>query len=790
MVAPTLKVEFSFIRDGNDYVWNDVSGYVRSVSIDRGISRELEEYSAGQCEVIFGNLNREFDPSYLTPTTTRTNLVKNPIPSTSAAISPQENWIVISRGTGGAGTTTLTANGAFDTVTAAASTTGYSFGFTGSTNAQRIQVTAGVTYAVSFYATSSIADARRLSGTFYDAGGSSLGEVNIGVAQSMTAGVEMRFTGTYTAPAGAVSMRVYAAATTGSVIRSLGSTMTWRRAMVEAASSVNTYFDGSTTRTPNTENAWSGTAQSSSSVQTIYPSLYGRDVKPAGALRVTSGSQIQFYGFIDNWSFDYPDSNHNAVAKVVAYDALSSLSKAVLDEVYFDPQTTGSRIAAILSRPEIALNSSLQNLDGGSSTVQDELVAEGTNALAYCQQVAHSEPGDFFGTRDGKVAFRDRRYLDYNWDTATYRYNLCANPSLESSTTYWTAGSTSTTQKYYGTRSLVGDYNSSLNIRTAKYEETNATRFSASGTGTYTISAWFYLSGGSVNLSFTANLAGALVATASSSPAISLNTWTRVSLSLAIGSTFDELEFFVDNGSGSSIFYIDGVLIEKSASMEDYFDGAITPTASSTTRYTSSWDTATNLSSSTLSIQTLASSPSFTSFNLSDSSGTDIPVVDVKTIFGSEQLFNRIILLAKDGVAQVAEAASVQASYGKRSFEDGSYLNSDDTVVLGIANELLTQFSLPEFRAEEVMVALHSLNSTDQATLLTKDIRDVTKLTYQPSRQGDQVVKYYSVIGIAHEIAENQHFMTFKIASLANQAFRLDSEILGVLDSNVLSYPN
>jgi len=789
MVAPTLKVEFSFIRNGNDYVWNDVSSYVRRVSIDRGISRELEEYSAGQCDVIFGNIGREFDPSYLTPTTTRTNLVKNPIPSTSAPISPQETWQMLNRGTGGAGTTTLTANGAVDTVTTAASTVVYSFGVTGGTTAARIPVTAGLTYAFSMYVTSSVSDTRRLAATFYDAGGTSLGDVAVGVGQTLLAGVETQLVGTYTAPAGAVSVRMYGGNTTGSVIRPLGSTMTWRRAMVEQASSVRTYFDGSTARTPNTDNAWSGTAQSSSSVQTVYPSLYGRDVKPAGALRVTSGSQIQFMGFIDSWSFDYPDSNHNAVARVIAYDALSSLSKAVLDEVYFDPQTTGSRIAAVLSRPEIALNSSLQNLDGGSSVVQDELVAQGTGALAYCQQVAHSEPGDFFGTRDGKVAFRDRRYLDYNWNIATYRYNLCANPSLESGVgIYWTTGSTSTTQKYYGTRSLVGTYNSSLNIRTAKYEETNATRFSASGTGTYTISAWFYLSGGSVNLSFTANLAGALVATASSSPAITLNTWTRVSLSLAIGSTFDELEFYVDNGSGSSIFYIDGVLIEKSASMGDYFDGAITPTASSTTRYTSSWDTATNLSSSTLAIQTLASSPSFTAFNLSDSSGTDIPVVDVKTIFGSEQLFNRIILSAIGGVPQVVQAVSSQASYGIRSFEDGSYLNSDDEVVLGIANELLTQFSLPEFRAEEVMVALHSLNSTDQTTLLTKDIRDVTKLTYQPSRQGEQVVKYYSVIGISHEIANNQHFMTFKIASLANQAFRLDSEILGVLDTNVIGY--
>jgi hypothetical protein len=180
--------------------------------------------------------------------TTRTNLVKNPIPSTSTAVSPQENWSVINRGTGGAGTTTLTAAGASDIVTTAASTTAYSFGISGTTNAQRIQVTAGQTYAVSFYATSSINDVRRIAATFYNSAGTSLGEFPIATF-TMTAGVEVRLYGTVTAPANAVSMRFYAGATTGSVIRTLNSTMIWHSALAEETSTIGTYFDGSTNHT-------------------------------------------------------------------------------------------------------------------------------------------------------------------------------------------------------------------------------------------------------------------------------------------------------------------------------------------------------------------------------------------------------------------------------------------------------------------------------------------------------------------------------------------------------------
>jgi len=788
MTAPTLQVEFSFIRSGNNYVWNDVSSYARSVSIDRGISRELEEYSAGQCEVMLSNVGREFDPSYLTPTTSRTNLVKNPIPSTSAAVSPQENWSVINRGTGGAGTTTLTAVGAFDTVTTAASTVAFSFGVTGSSTTQRIQVTAGLTYAISFYATSSIADARRLSATFYNSAGTSLGEVNVGVAQSMAAGVEMRFEGTYTAPATATNARIYAASTTGSVIRTLGSTMTWRKAMVEQVSSVGTYFDGTTTRTPNTDNAWSGTAQASSSIQTVLPSLYGRDVKPAGALRVTSGGYIQFYGFIDSWSFDYPDSNHNAIAKVVAFDTLSLLSKAVLDDVSFAEQYTGSRIASVLSRPEIALNSSLQDLDGGTSKVQPQSVSQGTNALAYCQQVAHSEIGDLFATRDGKIAFRDRRYLDSNWGTATYRYNLCNCPSFESGkSSYWTIGTASSTQAKYGSKSLLGVYSSAPNETQVKYSDSDSAKFSASGIGSYTASLWIYPVSTSIFIQIEALNGASSIAFASDFPVVTANAWNRISVTVSVPSAFNIMEIFV-TGSGSSALWVDGVLLEKSASMGDYFDGAITPTASSTTRITSEWDLATNLSTSTLSTETLTASPSFTSFDLSDSSGTDIPVSDVKTFYGSEQLYNRIILGATGGVAQVAEATELQADYGIRSFDDGSFLNLYDTDVDSIANQLLTKFSLPEFRAEEVVVALHGLSSANQTILLSKDIRDVCKLTYKPNGVGEQIIKYYSVIGISHELSENQHMLTYRIASLANEAFRLDSEVLGVLDTNRLSY--
>ena len=68
MPLPTHKVELAFGASG--YV--DVTEYVQTVSINRGISRVLDDFSAGSCSVTFVNNNRIFDP-----TNGNTNLVSN-----------------------------------------------------------------------------------------------------------------------------------------------------------------------------------------------------------------------------------------------------------------------------------------------------------------------------------------------------------------------------------------------------------------------------------------------------------------------------------------------------------------------------------------------------------------------------------------------------------------------------------------------------------------------------------------------------------------------------------------
>jgi hypothetical protein len=64
MTIPVTKVEFGFTQSAGAYVYQDITTFVRSVDLSRGVSRELDSYQAGTCRVVLDNNLRTFDPSY------------------------------------------------------------------------------------------------------------------------------------------------------------------------------------------------------------------------------------------------------------------------------------------------------------------------------------------------------------------------------------------------------------------------------------------------------------------------------------------------------------------------------------------------------------------------------------------------------------------------------------------------------------------------------------------------------------------------------------------------------
>jgi len=132
------------------------------------------------------------------------------------------------------------------------------------------------------------------------------------------------------------------------------------------------------------------------------------EIVPKREIRVTSGGELVFQGWVEDWDLDYqPNGDSVAVAKAV--DTLSVIANQTLDSFTPSVEKAGARINAVLDRPEIGWPSTLRDIDEGAVDMSTTVVPVDTNALQYLQNVAGSDPGYVFVTADGKFAFRDRR---------------------------------------------------------------------------------------------------------------------------------------------------------------------------------------------------------------------------------------------------------------------------------------------------------------------------------------------------------------------------------------------
>ena len=134
--------------------------------------------------------------------------------------------------------------------------------------------------------------------------------------------------------------------------------------------------------------------------------FYG-NIIPNREIRISSGTVVQFTGWIDDWNLAYAPSG-DSVAEALATDATGLLAKRALSAGTPTVQTSGERINAILDSADVAWGGGLRNIETGAAELSDYPINEGANALNYLQQVAKTEPGNLFIGKDGKVTFQDR----------------------------------------------------------------------------------------------------------------------------------------------------------------------------------------------------------------------------------------------------------------------------------------------------------------------------------------------------------------------------------------------
>jgi len=151
-----------------------------------------------------------------------------------------------------------------------------------------------------------------------------------------------------------------------------------------------------------------------------YPdSPFAGNIIPRREIRITSGTVIQFTGFIDDWNLTYTVDG-NSIADAVAKDVTSFFSKQVLTAGTPTQQDTGARINTVLDDPEVNWASTLRDIETGTVDVGTQEIDSGTNALNYMQKVTETEGGLLFINRDGQVAFRNAVQAPSSTDLVTF----------------------------------------------------------------------------------------------------------------------------------------------------------------------------------------------------------------------------------------------------------------------------------------------------------------------------------------------------------------------------------
>lgn len=315
-------------------------------------------------------------------------------------------------------------------------------------------------------------------------------------------------------------------------------------------------------------------------------SPYTGNIVPRREIRVTTADQVQYTGWIDDWSFSYLP-NGDSVAEAIAYDATSIIANQVLAAGTPTVQKTGARIADILD--EINWSPEDRAIDTGQANLSAFPIEENENAISYLQQVAASEPGLIFISKDGKITFLDRNQ---------------------------------------------------------------------------------------------------------------------------------------------------------------------TPT-----------------------------SETFVQFG-----GTGVPFQNVEVSYGSDNLFNQVII-ARDGggTATVTDPVSI-ANYGLRALNAPNVLLNTDDDLVDLALVLTQQYSEPEYRFSSIEVALHKLEPAQQDDILSLDLGAIAKVVFTPNGLGDPIERFVQVISISHTVNTFNHFVEFGFQSVDYAYLVLDDAEFGKLDSYSLSW--
>jgi hypothetical protein len=169
--------------------------------------------------------------------------------------------------------------------------------------------------------------------------------------------------------------------------------------------------------------------------------------------------------------------------------------------------------------------------------------------------------------------------------------------------------------------------------------------------------------------------------------------------------------------------------------------------------------------------------------------GTGIPYKSIQVVYGSELLYNEVVVKVKDGGSSTASSTQSQIEYGIANLTLDNLLLASTDQAEDMAKFLVSKYNQPEYRIQSVTVDLNNISEEDALKTLQLDLNDVCEITFTPNNIPPAIKRFTEVISISHRVTPTSHELTLGFAALDLNFWRLSDLVFGRLSAgNSLAY--
>jgi len=161
--------------------------------------------------------------------------------------------------------------------------------------------------------------------------------------------------------------------------------------------------------------------------------------------------------------------------------------------------------------------------------------------------------------------------------------------------------------------------------------------------------------------------------------------------------------------------------------------------------------------------------------------GTGIPYSVVSVIFGTELLFNEVVVSNSTTEVSATNQTSVNL-YGKRDVTRETFLNSTEQLNQ-LADFIVGKFGEPEFRFEVIEVDLSNLTSLQREQMIDLELGDYVQVKFTPNDIPPAIERFGQVISTKSNFTPTQEVIQIGLQSVQGALIVLDEEAFGKLDS-------